>query len=171
MLDPVTRAIEALLLLTGEPLEVAVLASATGVEEEQAASCLAMLEQSYVDGGRGMRLERSRVGVRLVTAPEAADAVARFQGLDRTPRLSGAALDALAVVAYRQPVTRSDIESIRGVGSDHVLGVLMNAGLIEEVGRSDSIGKPVLFGTTPSFLEASGLTSLDELPPLEESTY
>jgi segregation and condensation protein B len=168
MLDEAARALEALLLLACEPVEVSALASAVGLEESEVATCLATLARGYVEEGRGIRLERSRSGVRLVTAPEAGAAVARFQGLDKKPRLSAAALDALSIVAYRQPVTRSVVEGIRGVGSDHVLAVLLNAGLIEEVGRSESIGKPVLYGTTASFLEATGLTSLDELPPLEE---
>ena len=77
-------------------------------------------------------------------------------------------MDALAIVAYRQPVTRSTVERIRGVGSEHVLTVLLNTGLIEEQGRADSLGRPVLYATTPSFLEATGLTSLDDLPALEE---
>ncbi len=168
MLDPEARTVEALLLVSPEPVDIAALAAASDLADVQVADALAILERQYVEQGRGFRLERSRSGVRLVTAPEAGTAVARFQGFDRKPRLSAAALDALAIVAYRQPVARSVIESIRGVGSEHVLAVLMNAGLIEEVGRSDALGRPVLYGTTPAFLEAAGLTSLAGLPALDE---
>ena len=169
MLDPGTRTIEAILLLSPEPIDVEALAAACSLEEWKVVEGLQALEHFYVDEGCGIRLERSRLGVRLVTAPEAGPAVARFQGIDRKPRLSAAALDALAIVTYRQPVTRAFVESIRGVGSEHVLTVLLNAGLIEEVGRGDAIGRPVLYGTTPTFLEMAGITSLTELPPLDEA--
>jgi segregation and condensation protein B len=169
MLDPDTRTIEAILLLSSEPIDVEALAAACMVEQRMVVDGLQALEQFYVDEGRGIRLERSRLGVRLVTAPEAGPAVARLQGIDRKPRLSAAALDALAIVAYRQPTTRSAVESIRGVGSEHVLTVLLNAGLIEDVGRGDAIGRPVLYGTTTTFLELAGITSLTDLPLLDEA--
>jgi len=107
--------------------------------------------------------------VQLVTAPEAASYVERFLGLEARTRLSRAALEALAIIAYRQPITRPEIEAIRGVSSDSVLRTLLRVGLIEEVGRASTVGRPILYGTTFEFLQHFGLRSLHELPDLEES--
>lgn len=167
MLDPDAQRLEALLFVSTEPVDPSTLCHAADLSVEQICAALDVLASHYESDAHGIRLERSGAGVRLVTAPEMGPAVARFQGLDKPPKLSAPALDALAIVAYRQPVTRSVIESIRGVGSEHVLTVLLNLGLIEEVGRAESIGRPVLYGTTPGFLEAAGLTSLADLPALE----
>lgn len=166
MLDQATCSIEALLFVSSEPIAVDELAGAAGLPEEHVMQALVELETMYVTTGRGIRLERNAGTVRLVSAPEAGPAIARLQGRDRPAKLSTAALDALAIVAYRQPVTRAVVESIRGVSSEHVLTVLLNLGLIEEVGRAETIGRPVLFGTTSGFLEAAGLTSLVDLPEL-----
>jgi len=103
----------------------------------------------------------------LVSAPEAAPYVERFLGLSLSGKLSAAALETLAIIAYKQPITRPQIEAIRGVNSDGALRTLMSKGLIEEVGRLDSVGHPILFGTTFEFLQYFGLSSLSELPPLE----
>jgi segregation and condensation protein B len=168
MLDTTTRAVEALLFVSSEPVEPAILARASGVRIEDIEDALARLSLHYAETGHGIRVETSPGGARLVTAPETGTAVAALQGSDRPPRLSAAALDVLAIVAYKQPVTRTAIETIRGVGSDHVLAVLMNHGLIEDVGRAESLGRPVLYGTTPDFLQAAGLTTLSDLPPLSE---
>jgi segregation and condensation protein B len=102
----------------------------------------------------------------MVTAPEATDHVRRFLGLELSGRLSPAALETLAIVAYRQPVTRAEIENIRGVNSDSVLRTLINRGLIEEQGRLEQVGRPIVYGTTFEFLQQFGLSSTDELPPL-----
>ena len=114
----------------------------------------------------GLIVQKDGTFLQLATSPESADVVRRLRGLDAQARLSGPALEVLAVIAYRQPVTRADIESIRGVNSDSALATLLGRGLIEEVGRKDAVGRPVLFGTTMAFLEHLGMTSLDELPPL-----
>jgi segregation and condensation protein B len=106
--------------------------------------------------------------VQLTTAPEAAPSIERFLGLEARIHLSQAALEALAIIAYRQPATRPAIEAIRGVGSDSVLRTLLSAGLIERVGRADAVGRPFLYGTTAVFLQHFGLQSLDDLPELEE---
>jgi segregation and condensation protein B len=103
-----------------------------------------------------------------VTAPESARFVRRLRGLAEHVRLSRAALEVLAVVAYRQPVTRAEIEAIRGVNGDRALTTLLTRGLVEEVGRKEAIGRPVLFGTTLTFLEQLGLPSLGALPPVPE---
>jgi segregation and condensation protein B len=115
-----------------------------------------------------MRLQRSGSYVQLITAPDAAPYVERFLGLEARKRLSKAALEALAIVAYRQPVTRPQVDAIRGVNSDSVLRTLLSVGLIEEVGRASTVGRPILYGTTFEFLQHFGLRSMEELPSLEE---
>jgi segregation and condensation protein B len=168
MLEADLATIEALLFVSPEGIEVATLGRAAGIAPERAETLLETLDAHYRASGHGLRVQRSGEYTRLVTAPGTGAAVARLTGEDRRPRLSTAALDTLAIVAYRQPVTRATIESIRGVGSDHVLAVLLNMGLIEEKGRAESIGRPVLYGTAATFLESAGLASVRDLPPLPE---
>jgi segregation and condensation protein B len=117
--------------------------------------------------GRGIRLQRTPQGVQLTSAPEAADDVQNFLQLEQTARLTRAALEALAIIAYEQPVTRPQIDSIRGVNSDSVLRTLLRHGLIEEVGRTEGPGRPILYATSPDFLGHFGLSSLDDLPTLD----
>src|SRR6185503_13167715 len=122
------------------------------------------LEVSLAD--RGVRLVLSGDRVELVTAPDAGALIARYVGADAI-RLSPAALETLAIVAYRQPVTKAAIERIRGVDSDYTVRTLLHRRLVTELGRSDSPGRPILYGTGFDFLERFGLTSLEELPPLD----
>jgi segregation and condensation protein B len=160
--------LEALLLLSPEGSSIAELARGADLTVDCVEEAIEQLDGHYRTDGHGVRVQRHAGMLRLVTAGETSGAVARFLKRDRPPRLSAAAQDTLAIIAYRQPVTRAAIEAIRGVGSDHVLTVLLNLGLIEEVGRADSIGRPVLYGTSATFLESAGITSLDELPRLGE---
>ena len=102
----------------------------------------------------------------MTTAPELAEVIERFLGLEATTRLSRAALETLAIIAYQQPVTRPAIDAVRGVNSDGVIKSLLSKGLLQEVGRSEGPGRPILFGTTPEFLQHFGLNSLIELPAL-----
>jgi segregation and condensation protein B len=104
--------------------------------------------------------------VQLTTAPAASAIIERFLGLEMTTRLSQAALEVLAIVAYMQPVTRPQIDDIRGVNSDGALRTLLGKGMVEELGRMETPGRPILYGTTIEFLQYFGLTSVDELPPL-----
>ncbi|RLC59948.1 MAG: SMC-Scp complex subunit ScpB [Chloroflexi bacterium] len=159
--------VESLLFVADAPVSIGRLAEALEVTPGQIKQALADLEVAYAN--RGLRLQRASNRVQLVTAPEAAPYVERFLGLERRTHLSQAALETLAIIAYRQPVTRPEIEAIRGVNSDSVLRTLLSAGLIEEVGRAPTVGRPILYGTTFEFLQHFGLRSLDELPPLEES--
>ncbi len=155
--------LEAILFVADVPIEVAALArtvSAPRAEVERALDELA--EQCH---GRGVRVQRHGELVQLASAPETGAYVERFLGLEHPP-LTNASLETLAIIAYRQPVTRPDIESVRGVDCDGPIRTLMARGLIEEIGRSPVVGRPVLFATTVKFLEYFGLERPDDLPPL-----
>jgi len=115
---------------------------------------------------RGIRLQRVSRSVQLITAPELSADVQRFLDLEETSRLSRAALEVLAIVAYQEPVTRPQIDAVRGVNSDSVMRTLLRHGLVDEVGRTDGPGRPFIYATTSDFLNHFGLTSIEELPPL-----
>jgi len=121
-------------------------------------------ELDLTNQGRGIRLQRLGTQVQLVTAPENARYVAALLGLPMTAKLTSAALETLAVIGYRQPMTRSQIESVRGVNSDRALVSLIQYGLVAEIGRAQTVGRPALFATTAEFLQQFGLTSLEQLP-------
>jgi segregation and condensation protein B len=159
-------AVEALLFVADSPVSAGRLAEALQVTPGQVERALDDLETTYAQ--RGLRLQRAGSRVQLITAPEIAPFIERFLGLEARTRLSQAALETLAIIAYRQPITRPEIESIRGVGSDSVLRTLVSLGLIDEVGRAPTVGHPILYGTTFEFLQHFGLRSLEEMPPLEE---
>lgn len=156
--------LEALLFVAERPLTRREIAALAGIDREQVDSLLGDLEVALHE--RGLRLLSAGEQVQMVTAPEAGRLIARYVGADGA-RLSQAALETLAIVAYRQPVTRAVIERIRGVDSDYVLRSLMHRRLVVEQGRGDSVGRPFLYGTGFDFLERFGLASLDELPVLE----
>jgi segregation and condensation protein B len=144
------------------------LAALLDLSREQTLGIVEELDAHLRVERHGIRVLRQDRIFQLVTTPETGSLVARLQGAPRQTKLSAAALDTLAIIAYRQPITRQGIEAIRGVNSDRVLQVLINLGLIEETGRADGIGRPLLYGTTRAFLHAAGLTSMDDLPPLPE---
>lgn len=155
-----------MLFVAEEPVSTHRLAQALETTPERVERALEALAAHYES--RGVRLQHCDGGVQLTTAPEAASHVERFLGLESRVHVSQAALEALAIVAYRQPITRPEVEAIRGVGSDSVLRTLLNAGLVDRVGRADAVGRPFLYGTTPEFLQHFGLQSLEELPDLPE---
>jgi segregation and condensation protein B len=159
--------VESLLFVADAPVFVSRLAEALEVTSGQVEQALAELEAQITAGG--LRLQRAGNRVQLVTAPEAASCVERFLGLEARTRLSRAALETLAIIAYGQPTTRPEIEAVRGVSSDSVLRTLLSVGLIEEIGRAPTVGRPILYGTTFEFLQHFGLRSMDELPPLDKS--
>lgn len=161
--NELAAAIEALLMVADGPVHPADIAQAIGVEVRDVAEAFRAIETR---SDRGWILQRHGDQVQLTTAPRFAEYVRRFLGIERQSRLSAASLEALAIVAYRQPVTRSEIEAVRGVDCTGVLATLIQRNLIEAVGRQDSPGTPILYGTTPEFLMHFGLGSLDELPPL-----
>lgn len=160
--------LESLLFVATEPILIERLADLLEVELEELEQALVILSHEYT--GRGIRIQRKGKRVQMVSAPEASDIVRRLLGLELTGKLSPAALETLAIVAYRQPITRAEIEAVRGVNSDSVLRTLINRGLIEELGRLDQAGRPIIYGTTFDFLQQFGITSLEQLPPLEELT-
>jgi segregation and condensation protein B len=155
--------LEAVLFVADTPVEVAALARTAGAPRGDVEAALGELAEAC--RGRGVRLQRNGELVQLVSAPETAPYVERFLGLEHLP-LTNASLETLAIIAYRQPITRQVIESVRGVDSDYSIRVLMARGLIEDIGRAPVIGRPVLFGTTVKFLEHFGLEKPDDLPPL-----
>lgn len=156
--------LEALLFVAERPLSRREIAGIAGVDRATVDARLGDLEISLA--GRGIRLVASGDRVELVTAPDAGPLVARYVGSDAT-RLTPASLETLAIVAYRQPLTKSVIERIRGVDSEYSLRTLLHRRLVVELGRADAPGRPFLYGTGFDFLERFGLTSLDELPPLD----
>ena len=156
--------LEALLFVAERALTRREIATLAGIDRDKVDTLLGDLEVSLRE--RGVRLVAAGDQVQLVTAPEAGALIARYVGAHGV-RLSPAALETLAIVAYRQPVTRAVIERIRGVDSDYVLRSLMHRRLVMEQGRADTPGRPILYGTGFDFLERFGLVSLDELPTLE----
>ena len=157
--------IEGLLFVSPEPVMVDHLASVIECRVEQIEVALQELKESCQN--RGIRLQRQGKKVQLVSAPEVTDYIERFLGLSASAKLSTPALETLTIIAYRQPITRPEIEAIRGVNSDGVLRTLLSKGLVEEVGRLDTVGHPSLFGTTFEFLRYFGLEAIKDLPPLE----
>jgi segregation and condensation protein B len=166
--DELGRAIEAVLFVAVEPVLPSLLAELLEEPLERVEEALTTLADSYVSQGRGFVLARIAGGARLQTHPDLSPYVERFANRDVSHRLSTAALETLAIVAYRQPVSRAQISSLRGVNVDGVTRLLEQRGYIEVVGRADGPGQPALFGTTDLFLERLGLDSLDKLPPVED---
>ena len=156
--------LEALLFVADGPQSLPRLASVTGASSAAVQAALLELQEHYAM--RGLRLQRTRDQVQLTTAPAATPYLELLLGVGSRQRLSQAALETLAIVAYRQPVTRPQVDEIRGVNSDSVFQNLLGKGLVDEVGRADGPGRPVLYGTTPTFLQHFGLNELGEMPDL-----
>lgn len=156
--------LEALLFVSAGPVDGGRLAAVLGVSPKEIDRGVAELQQDLE--GRGLRLQRHRAGYQLTSAPQAAADVEKLLNLETTTRLTRAALEILAIIAYEQPVTRPHIDSIRGVNSESALQTLLRYGLVEETGRSEGPGRPILYATTAEFLQHFGLSSLDQMPPL-----
>jgi len=157
--------IEAMLFVSAEPVPVAQLAIALDVNATVVERGLKELDE--ILAARGLRLQRNGGRVQLTTSPELAQLVERFLGLEATTHLSRAALETLAIIAYQQPCTRPQVDSIRGVNSDAMMKSLLSKGLVQESGRTDGPGRPILYSTTPEFLQHFGLSSILEMPPLK----
>jgi segregation and condensation protein B len=164
-LPSLRKRLEAILFVAGEPATLEQLADATG--EQVASVKTALKELGAILHDRGITLREVGGGYRLASDPACRDDVERYLLPPRT-YMSPASLETLAIVAYLQPVTRAEVESIRGVNADGVMGTLEQRRLIQELGRKDVVGRPILYGTTTEFLESFGLRSIDELPPLPE---
>lgn len=161
-------ALEALLLVSSDPVSASALAQALGIAPGEAASLLAELKVEYEESNRGFQLREVAGGWRLFTHPAYHDQVEAFVLSWDTQKLSQAALETLAVIAYHQPVTRETVKGIRGVNSDGVISSLVDKGLVREMGRDPQRGQAILYGTTNAFLEKFGLRSTKDLPDLEQ---
>jgi segregation and condensation protein B len=159
--------VESLLFVAPEAVKITVLADTLEETPERIEEALADLMTGQAT--RGVRVQRQGERVQMISAPEAAAAIERFLGLDLTTKLSPAALETLAIIAYRQPVTRAQIDELRGVASDGVLRTLIHRGLVEQGERLEQAGRPFQFRTTFDFLQHFGLQSLGDLPLLEEA--
>jgi segregation and condensation protein B len=165
--DQLPAYIESILFVAEEAVGVPLLMQSLRATRDAIEDALAELEQRCLEGGT--RLQRDGDLVQMVTAPEAGPYVERFLGFESRQRLSGAALESLAIIAYRQPMTRAGVEQIRGVNSDGAIASLIARGLVEEVGKAPGPGRPGLLGTTMKFLEHFGLAKPTDLPPLQSA--
>ena len=156
--------IEALLFVSSGLVSINHLSKALEMTESQVEGALADLETHYKMGGHGLRLMRVKSRVQLTTDAALSRTVEDFLGLDNSATLSQAALETLAIIAYKQPITRPEVDVIRGVNSDAVMRTLLSKGLIEELGRAETPGRPIYYGTSPEFLQYFGLESLETLP-------
>lgn len=163
----ISALLEALLFVADGPVEVSQLAKTLAVESEVIYSGVQKLDQEYVRAGRGLRVQEYNGKFQLVTRPTFAPLIETFLNLDLTTRLSAPALETLAIVAYRQPVTRAQIEAVRGVDCSAILRSLVQRSLIQENGRLEGAGRPILYSVTENFMHHFGLTGLNELPTLE----
>jgi segregation and condensation protein B len=163
--DNASARIEALLFVATNPVTASQIADCLALTSSEVENELQVLAEKFA--GHGISVQHYGGKYQLTTAPEFAADVEKFLGLEITSRLSRAAVETMAIIAYRQPITRPGIEAIRGVSSDGVIRSLLSRGLIQEVGRAEGPGRPILFSTTVDFLQHFGLCSLDELPPYE----
>jgi segregation and condensation protein B len=164
--DSLKLIVESILFVADDPVEIEILARLAGREPKHVSAAIDAIAADCQT--RGVRIQRTGNSVQMVTAPAAAPYVEQFLGVDEHHRLSHAALETLAIIAYKQPITRPAIESVRGVSCDHALATLTARGLIAEVGRAPTPGRPYLYGTTFRFLEHFGLEKPADLPPLPE---
>jgi len=166
---PLSAMIEVLLFVAVMPISVSQLATALNESVKTIELALDELDDHYRKT-RGLRLQWKGKRVQMVSSPDLSKIIEEFLGIKTTTKLSQASLETMAIIAYKQPVTRPMIEEVRGVNSDGVVRNLLSKGLIEEIGRAEGIGRPILYGTTTEFLNHFGLTSIEELPPFEVLT-
>ncbi len=163
------RIVEAILFASDAPLSPGEIARADeSLDEDRVETALATLKAEYDDSGHAFELREVADGVQLMTRPEFAPYLERFDTVPRSSQLSGPALEALAIVAYRQPISRIEVEYIRGVNSTGVVRTLLERELIAGVGRGEGVGRPILYGTTSKFMEHFGFPSMEHLPRPEE---
>ena len=165
------RAIEAILFAAGERVEVARLCMALETDEDEVIAAADALADTYSFERRGIRILRLDKGYQMASSGEMADLVTKALETRKPPKLSASQLEALTIIAYYQPATKAMVEQIRGVDSSYSVSALMNKKLIEEAGRLNVPGRPIQYRTTPDFLRTFGLSSLEELPPIEKISF
>lgn len=161
-------ALESMMYMWGEPLDVKAAAEIFGADWQEVYDCLKELQEEYETQGRGIRIREVNKCFQFVTAEENAAFIRRLCTPVKQKRLSQSALEVLAIIAYKQPVTKSEIEAIRGIKCERVIDGLQKKELVKGVGRSDGVGRPILYGTTDQFLKKFGFESLQDLPEIEE---
>ena len=169
--EELQRAIEAILFASGERMEVSRLCAVLETDEAEVIAAADALADVYAYERRGMRILRLEKGYQMVSSGEMAEYVTRALETRKPPKLSASQLEALTIIAYYQPATKAMVEQIRGVDSSYSLAALMNKKLIEEAGRLNVPGRPIQYRTTPDFLRTFGLSSLEELPPIEKVSF
>jgi len=165
------RAIEAILFAAGERIEISRLAMALEADPKEIAAAADTLADSLAFERRGIRILKLEKGYQMVSSGEMADYITKALETRKPPKLSSSQLETLTIVAYYQPATKAMIEQIRGVDSSYSVSALLNKKLIEEAGRLNVPGRPILYKTTPDFLRTFGISSLEELPPIEKITF
>lgn len=165
------RAIEAILFAAGERMETARLAAVLEADEKDIVDAADSLADLYAFERRGIRILKLENGYQMVSSGEMADYVTQALETRKPPKLSASQLEALTIIAYYQPATKAMVEQIRGVDSSYSVGALLNKKLIEESGRLNVPGRPILYKTTPDFLRTFGLSTLEELPPIEKVNF
>ena len=169
--EELQRAMEAILFASGERVEVSRLAAALEADENEIVSAADVLADELAFGRRGIRILKLENGYQMVSSGEMADFVTRALETRKPPKLSSSQLETLTIIAYYQPATKAMVEQIRGVDSAYSVAALLNKRLIEEAGRLNVPGRPIQYRTTPDFLRTFGLSSLEELPPIEKITF
>ena len=170
-LTELQRGIEAILFAAGEPVEVSRLAMALEADPQQITTAADTLADAWAFERKGIRIIRLEKAYQMVSSGEMADYVTKALETRKPPKLSASQLEALTIVAYYQPATKAMVEQIRGVDSAYSIGALLNKKLIEEAGRLNVPGRPILYKTPPDFLRTFGLSSLEELPPVDRVTF
>lgn len=167
----IQRILEAILFASGERMEIARLAAVMEVDADEIVQAAEALANQLAFERRGIRIIRLEQGYQMVSSGEMADFVTKALETRKPPKLSSSQLEALTIIAYYQPATKAMVEQIRGVDSSYSVAALLNKKLIEEAGRLNVPGRPIQYRTTPDFLRTFGLTSLEELPPIEKITF
>lgn len=165
------RAIEAILFAAGEPVEISRLAAVMQVDPADICAAADAMADAWAYERRGIRILRLENFYQMVSSGEMADFVTQTLETRKPPKLSGSQLEALTIIAYYQPATKAMVEQIRGVDSSYSVGALLNKKLIEEAGRLNVPGRPILYKTTPAFLRTFGLNSLEELPDIDRVSF
>ena len=164
----IKSAFESMLFTWGEPLDAKTAGDIFNITKQEAIECFKELQREYEEEGRGIVIRQINQSFQFVTREENADYIRALCTPVKAKKLSQSALEVLAIVAYKQPVTKGEIEAIRGIRCDRVMEGLMKKDLVCEKGRSDAVGRPILYGTTDTFLQNFGFSSIKELPPIED---